>query len=129
MPAKYEIDTHRKLVVTTAWGACTADDVLRFRKELSRDGNFDPSFSQLADFTRVTEVKFTPDDVRMLAEVSPFSPRSRRALVAGNQLVFGLSKMFTILRSLRGEHDMRVFRSRSEALAWLMECDSSSSSF
>jgi hypothetical protein len=117
MPATYEIDTHKKLVVTTAWGLCTADDVLRFRRALSSDSNFDPSFCQLADFTRVTQVKFTPDDVRMLAEVSPFSLRSRRALVAGD-----------ILRSLRGEHDLRVFRNRCEAMAWLMEGNSSSSS-
>ena len=123
MPASYEIDTQKKLVVLTAWGICDAEDVRQFRKHLSNDRNFDPSFSELADFTRVTNVKFTPDEVRMLAEVSPFSAHSRRALVAEDQLIFGLSKMFSILRSLRGDDDLRVFRSRREAMAWLMEKD------
>lgn len=123
MPASYEIDTQKKLVVLTAWGTCDAEDVRQFRKHLAKDHNFDPSFSELADFTHVTDVKFTPDEVRMLAEVSPFSAHSRRALVAEDQLVFGLSKMFSILRSLRGDHDLRVFRNRGEAIAWLLEED------
>ncbi len=123
MPSSYEIDKQRRLVVTTAWGACTADDVLRFRKQLLNDPDFDPSFSQLADFTGITKIDVTPDEIRMLASVSPFSPQSRRSLVAGDQTVFGIARMFSILRSLRGEHHLRVFRSLSEALDWLMEKD------
>lgn len=123
MPSSYEIDKPRKLVITTAWGVCTAEDVVQFRKQVQSDRDFDPSFSQLADFTGVTKVEFTPDDVRMLAAISPFSTQSRRALVAENQMVFGLSKMFGILRNLRGEKLIRVFRSRSEALDWLTEKD------
>ena len=123
MPSSYVIDKERKLVITTAWGDCTADDVLEFRKQVLKDHDFDPSYSQLADFTGVTKVDFSPDEVRMLAAISPFSPQSRRALVADNQLIFGLSKMFGILRNLRGEKLIRVFRTRSEALDWLLEKD------
>ena len=121
MPSSYVIDKERKLVITTAWGDCTADDVLEFRKQVLKDRDFDPSFSQLADFTGVTKVDVSPDEVRMLATKSPFSTQSRRALVADNQVIFGLSKMFGILRNLRGEKLIRVFRTRSEALDWLLE--------
>jgi hypothetical protein len=123
MPSSYVIDKERKLVITTAWGDCNADDVLEFRKQVLKDGDFDPTFSQLADFTGVTKVDVSPDEVRMLAAISPFSPQSRRALVADNQVIFGLSKMFGILRNLRGEKLIRVFRTRSEALDWLLEKD------
>ena len=123
MPSSYVIDKERKLVITTAWGDCTADDVLEFRKQVLKDRDFDPSFSQLADFTGVTKVDVSPDEVRMLATKSPFSTQSRRALVADNQVIFGLSKMFGILRNLRGEKLIRVFRTRSEALDWLLEKD------
>ena len=123
MPSSYVIDKERKLVITTAWGDCNAEDVLEFRKQVLRDSDFDPSFSQLADFTGVTKVDVSPDEVRMLATKSPFSTQSRRALVADNQVIFGLSKMFGILRNLRGEKLIRVFRSRSEALDWLLEKD------
>ena len=123
MPSSYVIDKERKLVITTAWGDCSADDVLEFRKQVLKDRDFDPSFSQLADFTGVTKVDVSPDEVRMLATKSPFSTQSRRALVADNQVIFGLSKMFGILRNLRGEKLIRVFRTRNEALDWLLEKD------
>ena len=123
MPSSYVIDKERKLVITTAWGDCNADDVLEFRKQVLKDRDFDPSFSQLADFTGVTKVDVSPDEVRMLATKSPFSTQSRRALVADNQMIFGLSKMFGILRNLRGEKLIRVFRTRNEALDWLLEKD------
>ena len=121
MPSSYEIDKQRKLVVTTAWGVCTMDDVLQFRKQVLNDRDFDPSFSQLADLTRITKVEITPDEIRMIAAISPFSPHSRRAIVAQDHLVFGISKMFGILRGLRGEKLLRVFRDRSEAMEWLLE--------
>lgn len=121
MPAKYEIDKGNRLVVVTGWDHCTAYDALEIRKAIESDPDFDPSFSELADCTGITKVDATPDEIRMLAADSPFSMQSRRALVAGNQITFVLAKTFSILRSLRGERHVRVFRSRDEALAWLLE--------
>jgi len=41
---------------------------------------FDPTFSQMSDFTQITEVDVTPEDVRLAARNSIFSPQSRRSL-------------------------------------------------
>ncbi|HEY6308039.1 MAG TPA: hypothetical protein VI488_16430 [Candidatus Angelobacter sp.] len=119
MPASYVIDKQKRLVVTCAWGACTADDALEFRRQILSDSNFDPTFAQLADFTAVTTIDITPGEVRMLAWVNPFSPDSRRAIVVTNPLAFGLARIFETLRSLRGDRHIRVFRDRQEALAWI----------
>src|SRR5260370_16910410 len=78
MPSSYEIDKQRRLVLTTAWGACTADDVLRFRKQLLNDPAFDPSFSQLAAFPGVTKVNSTPDEGRILPPITPSPPQPPR---------------------------------------------------
>ena len=121
MPVSYEINKERRLVLLTVWEACTTNDVQQFRKQVLSDRDFDPTFSQLADLTRITKVEITPDEIRMIATMSPFSPQSRRAIVAQDHLVFGVSKMFGILRGLRGEKLLRVFRDRSEALEWLLE--------
>jgi hypothetical protein len=121
MPASYTIDTQRRLVVTRAWGACTADDVLEFRRKIAKDPDFDPGFAQLADFTAITRLDMTPGEVRMLAWGSPFLASSRRALVAENALAFGFSRMYETLRGLRGDHHVRVFRNRDDALAWLLQ--------
>ncbi len=119
MPASYAIDKQKRLVVTCAWGACTAEDALQFRRQILKDENFDPSFSQLADFTGVTTIDITPADVRMLAGSNIFSPDSRRAIVVTGQLAFGLARIFETLRGLRGDRHVRVFHTRDEALAWI----------
>jgi len=56
----------------------------------------------------------------MLAESSPFSPDSRRALVADSPLGFGLWRVYPTIRSLRGDKNIRVFRSRTDAVGWLL---------
>jgi hypothetical protein len=59
--------------------------------------------------------------MRMLAALTIFSPGSRRAVVAPDQQAFGFSKMFSILRGLRDDHNVQAFHSLSEAMAWLTE--------
>jgi hypothetical protein len=123
MPVSYAIDKQKRLVVTCAWGACTAEDTLEFRRQLLKDHDFDPAFDQLADFSAVTTIDVTPADVRMLAGVNVFSPDSRRAIVVQGQLAFGLARIFETLRGLRGDHHVRVFHTRDEALAWIFVRD------
>jgi hypothetical protein len=120
MPQSYRIDRNKRLVIVTAWGCCTLDDALGLREKLLNDRNFDRRYGQLADFTRVTEFEITPQELRLLAEVSPFSFDSRRALVAKQPLVFAFLRMFESFRELKGEKHIRVFHNRREAMTWLM---------
>jgi hypothetical protein len=123
MPVSYEIDKQQRLVVCTATGVCTADDVLRFREQLLSDSRFDPDFSELVDATGVSRAEISPEQVRFVAEGSPFSANSRRALVAANDLGFALLRVYEIVRGLRGDRQVQVFRSRAEALQWLVAVD------
>jgi len=119
--SSYEIDTEKRLVVCTVTGVCTADDVLGFHRELLRNRDFDPSFSQLVDCTGITRSEITPEQMRFVAEQSPFSLNSRRALVAENDLGFALLRVYEIVRGLRGDRHIRAFRSRAAALEWLLK--------
>ncbi len=120
MPASYEIDKKQRLVMSTVSGVLTVDDIWAHQKRLAKDKDFDPSFSQLMDFNGVTEVVIKTDDVRKFAETSIFSPNSRRALVVErSDLIFGFSRMFEMLRGLKGDESIRVFRNRNEAMVWL----------
>jgi len=121
MPIVYEIDQDRRLVVCNISGFCTGDEVLEFHARIRNDTRFDPSFSQLADGTAITGTDVTPSRMRGLAERSPFSYDSRRAFVAPSDLGFALWRVYEILRGLRGDSHVRVFRSRTEALAWLLD--------
>ena len=123
MPAFYKIDKERKLVLSSGSGVLTREDVLGHQDRLSQDPDFDPSFSQLSDFTHITKVDLTPEDVRLAAKRNIFSPQSRRAMVVNNDLQYGLARMFEIHRELAGEKGIRVFRKIEEALDWVFITD------
>jgi hypothetical protein len=120
MPTSYKIDKRRKVVMCAFSGVVSRDDVLATREQLLQDPDFDPNYSQLLDLTGATQLDFKGNHVRFLADMSPHSLGSRRAIVAGSELEFGFARMFEIVRTLRGDQHIRVFRNRASALAWLI---------
>ncbi len=123
MPAFYKIEKERRLVMSSGPGVLTREDILGHQDRLSKDPDFDPHFSQLLDFTHVTQVDITPEDVRLAARKNIFSPHSRRALLVKDDLQFGLARMFEIHRELEGEKGIQVFRTIDEALDWIFVKD------
>ena len=120
MPAHYKIDKERRLVMTTVFGVVTLADGLAHQEKLRKDPDFDPSFSQLMDYTHVVRFEITAEDVRTLAQQSIFSPHSRRAMLVSGDLAFGLARMFEALRESFGEQGIRVFRNLDDALDWVL---------
>ncbi len=120
MTAYFKIDKEHRLVMTTVSGVFNVADVLAHQVNLRKDPDFDPSFSQLIDFTHVTRVELKREEVQRVAQESIFSPHSRRALLASNDAVFGLARMFEMLRENMGEQGIRVFRNLDEALDWVL---------
>jgi hypothetical protein len=120
MPAFYKIDKERRLVMSSGAGTFTLADALAHQEELATDPDFDPSFSQLMDFSHITAFDIDADGVRRLAQRSIFSPQSRRAIIMTSDAAYGLARMFEILREEAGEHGIRVFRNLDEALDWIL---------
>jgi hypothetical protein len=120
MPAFYEIDKERRLVLTSGTGVFNKAEALAHQERLLADPDFDPSYSQLLDFTHITKFDFTAADVQQLALRNVFSPESRRAFLVPNDLAFGLGRMFEILREAEGERGIRIFRDLEEALNWVL---------
>jgi hypothetical protein len=120
MPATYQIDTKRRLVITTALDPLTLADALAHQERLLKDPDFDPRFSQIMDLTRVNFSGFEADDIRKVAERNVFSSESRRAIVVSSTLVYGFGRMFEILREIAGEKGLRVFRNMDEAVDWIL---------
>jgi hypothetical protein len=119
MPADYKIDKQRRFVLSFGSGLLTKEDVLSHMDRISVDPDFDPNFSQLLDFTKVTEIGFGPQEVRVFAERNIFAPRARRAFLVQNDLHFALARMFEIHRELRGEVGIAVFRALEDAMKWI----------
>jgi len=120
MPATYEIDMRRRLVITTGLDPLTLADALAHQERLLKDPDFDPRFSQIMDITRVNFSDFGADDIRKVAERNIFSAESRRAVVVSSTLVYGFGRMFEILREIAGEKGIRVFRDMDEAVDWIL---------
>jgi hypothetical protein len=120
MPAFYKIDKERRLVLTSGAGTFSMADALAHQNNLVNDPDFDPSFSQLMDFTQVTQIELSVNDIRRLAHRSIFSQQSRRAFIMPSDIAYGLARMFEMLREAAGENGIGVFRNLDEALDWIL---------
>ena len=86
MPAFYKIANDRRLVLSTASGVFTLADALAHQEQILADPDFNPQYSQLLDFTHVTKIELTAEDVCKLAERDIFHPTSSRAILVTNDL-------------------------------------------
>jgi hypothetical protein len=120
MPMFYHIDKARKLVMTSASGVVSRDDVNDHFQKLQNDPDFQPQFSELGDFTHLTRIDLTAEDIRDFARTDIFSSRSRRAVVVGDDTAAVLAEMFTLLRQVAGERGIRVFRKLEDGIDWII---------
>lgn len=119
MPAFYKIDKEHRVVLSTASGVFDLAAALAHQDQLLADPDFDPSYSQLLDYSHVTDVRIDANDIRKLAERSVFWPCSRRAMYVTRDIEYGFARMFEMLRENAGEKGIRVFRNLDDALAWI----------
>lgn len=119
MPAEYQIDHARQLVLSRAHGVTTTADYLAHGHRLRADPDFRPDYRQLWDLTEITKGNTNFSELSDMAKVNIFAPTARRALLASSDVAFGLGRMFQMLRETKGETGIRVFRDREEALRWL----------
>ena len=120
MPATYQIDKARRLVMSMATGFLTAADILAHQRKLLADPHFDPDCSQIVDCSTVTGIDLSPDDVREVTAATIFSAHSRRAIVVATDEQFGFARMFKMMREAQGEYGIQVFRDRAEAMQWAL---------
>ena len=78
----------------------------------------------LSDYTAVTKVEVSADDVRLIAKLSVYAsnlnPELVVAIVADRDVSYGLSRLWQ-LSTDESEWEILVFRSRDDAEAWLRE--------
>jgi len=118
MPAEYKIDKVLGIVFSLAHGTLSDDEAYSHQDKLRNDPDFDPSFSQLADFTKVAKVDLSTDGIHHLARRNPFGGGSKRAFVAPMDLMYGLARMFQILTDDHPD-ELTVFRDMQEARKYL----------
>ena len=127
MPIEYAIDHARRLVVARGNGVLTGADIFAYQREVwSRPDVL--GYDELVDMSDVTEIP-TPnpagENFRALASESAATDSveipTKFAIVAGEQLAYGLARMYQTYRELEPKSTKRVevFRTLPEALAFL----------
>ncbi len=124
MPISYQIErkgSRHGVVRTTCCGAVTFDQVMEHLATLSADPERPETLDVILD---LCDVDTLPDrgQVRAVAEemgqLPPVVGWGSLAVVAGRDVVFGVSRMFETL-SQSTFHATHVFRTRDDAEVWL----------
>lgn len=125
MPIAYRIDHEHKVVLERAYGVLTDEDVFRFQHTVWSKPDV-AGYNELADMTHVTDIALPSihrvRDLAMTAvEMDSSEKTSRFAIVAPENLAFGLGRMFQTYRELEkgSKKEVGVFRTLGEAFEWL----------
>ena len=115
MPTKLTIEARARMVYSTYYGDMTTTDLVEHIAAIRKHPDFNADFDELIDASGVTSFDVPSDDVRELASHdSPFHAHAKRVLVAPQDLVFGLGRMFQTFGSERRPHFI-VVRTLDEA--------------
>jgi hypothetical protein len=122
MPISYRIDPERNLVLTTASGILTDDDVLQHKAHLVQDPAFQPGMKELSDIRGIDRLEVTPAGVRAMVQQDERDgarvASHQLALVLSKDVAYGMARMYqTLAESKMGS--VGVFRDAAEAIAWL----------
>jgi hypothetical protein len=125
MPIDFHIDHDARLVTARGRGTLTHEDILGY--QMGVWGRPDVAgYDELVDMSEVEEIALiSMDAVPRLASLSarmdPPENKSRLAIVAPSDFAFALGRRYETFRGLdpRSTKEVRVFRSLSEALAFL----------
>ena len=115
MPVVLKIDPHRKVVYSTFYGELTDAELLGHGNAMSYDPDFNPEFSEIVDFSSVTNAVISESALTALAaNPSLFKSSVVHIVVAPSEALFQMvSKYKDFAQSSRP--NLFVVRTRSEA--------------
>jgi hypothetical protein len=125
MPLVYRLDHEARVIVTAGYGTLTDDEVFGYQRQI---GSLEEAYGydELVDMTHVTHIAL-PSTARVgdlaaaAAVLDEVRRSSKHAIVAPDDLAFGLGRMFQTRRELEpgSTTQVGVFRTMGEALAFL----------
>ena len=123
MPISYRISAPENLVSTKAEGTLTDADIIDHKERLSEDQDFVPGMLELSDVRDVTTLEVTPEGIQRFTAFDKDNSESARghrlAIVASEDFIFGMARMYQIQAPEGHETGVSVFRTIEEARSWL----------
>jgi hypothetical protein len=125
MPIVHRVHPEHRLVIAVAYGVLTDEDVFNFQHTVWADPGV-AGYSELGDMTHVTDIAIPSihrvrDLAMTAAEMDMHEATARFAIVAPEDLGYGLGRMFQAYREMEkaSRKEVGVFRMLDEAFAWL----------
>ena len=125
MPIVYRVDHDARVVVAAGLGVFSDGDVFGYQRDVWSRADVQ-GYNELIDMTQVTQIALPSADrvkdlATLAAEMDVPGAKSRMAVVAPENLAFGLGRMFQAYRELdrRSTKEVGIFRTMEEALAYL----------
>jgi len=113
------IDAKQRLVISTFYGEINDAEVLSVASQACSHPDFDPSFSEIADFSGVTAGTLSTSAIQDLSQrESILSPASMHVAVAPQGHIFGVFRMAQVLAE-RTRPNTAVVRTIDEARKFL----------
>src|SRR5262249_55935357 len=125
MPIVYRVDHGARVVVAAGYGIFSDGDVFGYQRDVWSRKDVE-GYNELVDMTRVEKIALpSVDRVKDLATLAATMDaphaKSRMAVVAPDDLAFGLGRVFQAHRDLdrRSTKEVGIFRTMEEALGFL----------
>ena len=125
MPIAVRVDHKARVVVAAGYGVLTDSDVFGYQRGIWSQKDV-AGYNELIDMTRVEHIALpSTERVRDLAKLAAAmdqpASHSKLAVVASEDIAFGLGRMFQAYRELdsRSTKEVGIFRTMQEALAFL----------
>lgn len=94
MGAQLTIDVKQRLVIHTFSGVLSDEDVSDLPSKVRAHPDFDPTFSELLDFSGITGGTLSTAAIAAAAQrKTSFIPTARRVIIASQDHLFGLARM------------------------------------
>ena len=113
------VDASQRLVISTFSGDVTDADIAGFPSLIRSHPDFDPSFSEILDFSAVTAASVSTSVVQEVARrVSHFNLDSLHVVIAPQEVIYGLARMAQVFGE-KTKPNAVVVRSMKEAREFL----------
>jgi 3'-phosphoadenosine 5'-phosphosulfate sulfotransferase (PAPS reductase)/FAD synthetase len=115
----YELIPQERLVTVKFGKLVTMREIESYVTGLRADPRFDPSLSEIVDFSEVEEFRIEAKEAMALADrIDPFSLSAKRAFVARTQNQIHVARMHQVLRGRQG--NIGIFSSYAAAMEWIL---------
>ncbi len=119
MPVVLKIDPRRQVVYSAFYGKLTDAEVAGHGHAIASDPDFRPHFSEIVDFTDVTEAAISESTLAALAsKASLFSESVMHIVVAPSEALFQMTSRFKELAK-SSRRNLFVVRTQAEAYGLL----------